>query len=169
MFHLFFQYWPVNSFLIMMHYLSLTTSFFNNDPLPLQFSLPSPFFQWGWDCKTPALPRTRGLHCTWPLGSPLQKNQNKQDLQMRSKLRFSDSKKEEKFLYVTYCIDLKIGTRPHHFWNRPQKRHLTPSFLEKKYNHKSRKYHSAVWKTLSLYFLLLDYCTKPRPYRICTQ
>ena len=39
---------------------------------------------------------------------------------------------------LRYCIDLKIGTWPYHFRKR-------------KHNHKSRKYHSAVWTTLILY------------------
>ena len=39
---------------------------------------------------------------------------------------------------------LKIAIFERYVLYRPQNRHLTPSFQETKYNHKSRKYHSAV-------------------------
>ena len=43
-----------------------------------------------------------------------------------------------------YCIDLKISTWPHHF----KKRNIIT---------RAEKYQNAVWTTLSIYFLLLDY------------
>ena len=47
------------------------------------------------------------------------------------------------YLNVTFCIDLKIGTWPHDF----RKRIIIPR----------AEYHYAVWATLRIYFLLLDY------------
>ena len=67
---------------------------------------------------------------------------------------------------------LKIAIFERYVLHRPQNRHLTQSYKEKKYNHKSRKYYFIVWITLSKHFLLLDFLIlykNPSVHRICTQ